>query len=390
MAGRDSAHFIGWMWVRLVRFCCTGGLVLFVAAILISMQSGRAFERGGQLAYVSREGDRSSIYLVDVAHGTRFKLHSSVVSADYTITDLAWSPDGRQLAYIMRIFRDQWSGVLVLDVDRGSTHLVYQQIAQNFVWNSESSVHQSANVNTQVAQKFSFEWMPDSRQIAVLGHDSTGFNFTLVDVGEGSIQQFASHAEPVRALAWSPGDHRLAYASTETGSEDIWLWDMSGGDARRLTTGPAQDRCPVWSDDGTAIAFVSDRSDVNRLYVMKADEWQAYQIAELLVPASCRKWTAELAWSPDGTEIAFITGGSKPDQLFVVRADGSDLRQLTHDPAWLRIESHPDWSPDGERIAFEAVVNGSQTIIVSDRFGTVLHQITPEIGEAMYPVWRPM
>jgi Tol biopolymer transport system component len=58
-----------------------------------------------------------------------------------------------------------------------------------------------------------------------------------------------------RAPVWSPGGHRLAVVIEDVGGVDVWVIDVRGRAARRVTTGPARERAPRWSADGRRIEF---------------------------------------------------------------------------------------------------------------------------------------
>lgn len=140
----------------------------------------------------------------------------------------------------------------------------------------------------------------------------------------------------------------------------IWTMNPDGSSPTRITDdqtrteklpdfSPVYDHSPVWSPDGTKIAFISNRDYLFTLYVMNADGSNSRRVGDLSEPS-------EPAWSPDGNKIAFslgrrvTVGMDKPTaNIFVVNVDGSGLTQLTHD-AGLNI--NPAWSPDGKQIAF--------------------------------------
>jgi dipeptidyl aminopeptidase/acylaminoacyl peptidase len=61
--------------------------------------------------------------------------------------------------------------------------------------------------------------------------------------------------------AWSPDGQYIAYSSDRGGKLDIWVQQVSGGDAVQVTKGPGHNWQPDWSPDGKYIAYRSDRGD---------------------------------------------------------------------------------------------------------------------------------
>ncbi|MBA2359662.1 MAG: PD40 domain-containing protein [Actinobacteria bacterium] len=74
----------------------------------------------------------------------------------------------------------------------------------------------------------------------------------------GSAQHVAirNGAEP----AWSPDGRRLAYGSLRNGRVDVYVANVDGSSARRLTRGPRDNESPSWSPDGRSILFTSFRN----------------------------------------------------------------------------------------------------------------------------------
>ena len=71
--------------------------------------------------------------------------------------------------------------------------------------------------------------------------------------------------------AFSPDGRFIAYASDKSGNFDIWVQQLSGGDAVQVTKSAAADTQPAWSPDGSTIAFRSER-DGGGIYVVPAVE----------------------------------------------------------------------------------------------------------------------
>lgn len=112
------------------------------------------------------------------------------------------------------------------------------------------------------------------------------------------------------------------------------------------------DAYPVWSPDGTLIAYTHH---LNRgpVRVVNADGTGAHSITDGYTSA------LPVTWSPDGRRIAFVVypgAGAGSDGIFVVNVDGSGLTRITGAGGGV---SRLAWSPDGSLIAFMALVSGT-------------------------------
>ncbi len=180
------------------------------------------------------------------------------------------------------------------------------------------------------------------------------------EIVEGSVHEepWVSNISP----RLSPDGTRIAYAvyngNVVFGHKwDIYTARVDGSDRSRLTKDGNLDTNPVWSPDGSRIAFVSGRkyegTTRRRVYTMKADGSDVRMVA-----APTAEFADEIkppAWSPDGHQIAFtaeelyysVDGDTRREyNLYVVGADGSNLRNVG------KAHTSPVWSPDGQRLAF--------------------------------------
>jgi dipeptidyl aminopeptidase/acylaminoacyl peptidase len=108
-------------------------------------------------------------------------------------------------------------------------------------------------------------------------------------------------------LSVSPDAARIVFALAATVSEhgvsvpsDLWLTDV-GGDPMQLTTGPSNDASPVWSPDGTRVAFVSDQilAGHHLPYVMTPG-------GDATLVTTLRGNAEQLAWSGDGRRLLVL------------------------------------------------------------------------------------
>ena len=106
------------------------------------------------------------------------------------------------------------------------------------------------------------------------------------------------------------------------------------------------DDTPRFSPDGSRIAFVSTRTGWEEIWIAPSDCGSAFQLTRFnqLGVGSPR-------WSPDGRTIAFDRTFNGNTDIFTIKVDGTDLRQLTQDEA---IENMPSWSANGEWIYFSS------------------------------------
>lgn len=143
-----------------------------------------------------------------------------------------------------------------------------------------------------------------------------------------------------------PAHGRIVFMSSRDGPFEIFLMNADGSDQTKLTNLPVWNDAPVWSPDGTMIAWSHSRDENGGIYIMNADG--SGQIN--LTPGV---FGFGPSWSPDGSRIAFSahaeTDGFSSDQIFVVNRDGSGLTRLTQTKA---TSFNPRWSPDGSKILF--------------------------------------
>jgi len=149
-----------------------------------------------------------------------------------------------------------------------------------------------------------------------------------------------SHAGVLNARAPAPSPDGSEIAFSYMG--DLWKVPSAGGRAERLTVHEAYDTDPVWSPDGTSIAFTSDRHGNDDVYVMPAGGGEPVRL-------TCHStWDNVECWSRDGEEILFLSDRDNVvEELFVVPADGGAPRRLVRDSAY-----NVSLSPDGRWIAF--------------------------------------
>lgn len=148
---------------------------------------------------------------------------------------------------------------------------------------------------------------------------------------------------------WSPNGTRIAFARPDKVDRDLYVMDVGGRKATRLTNDSLDDFAPDWSVNGQIVW-----SKTNDLWVMNEN---GSGQTELLNETEA---VSDPAWSPTASQIAFSSGageGSGRD-IWIMNAEGTQRTRLTHDarnPG--DDETDPAWSPNGEWIAYEYTPN---------------------------------
>lgn len=173
-----------------------------------------------------------------------------------------------------------------------------------------------------------------------------------------SIHQLTSDANDDAAPVWSPDGTRVAFVRTQSGQQpqpgQIFVMNSDGTGVSRLTCLGSRDDRPAWSPDGSRIAFARSTGKTSAIYVMQADGSNLHLLYQ---PVTA--YAINLAWSPDGKRFAF----GDPPGIAVVNADGTGFRQLTGPSTIQTPDDFPTWSPDSKSIAFD------HSVLTSKEFG---------------------
>jgi Tol biopolymer transport system component len=158
----------------------------------------------------------------------------------------------------------------------------------------------------------------------------------------------------------SPDDSKLAVCirDPQTATRDIWIFDLLRGGKTRLTFDPADDIDPVWSPDGTRIAFTSDRSGQRNIYWKLAD---GSGPEELLLGGNEGQENVE-DWSRDGKYLIYNFGSGSHAALRVLPLAG-DRKPVTYlDTRFATSEGQ--FSPNGRWVAYYSNESGKQEVYV--------------------------
>lgn len=178
---------------------------------------------------------------------------------------------------------------------------------------------------------------------------------------DGWVQQ--GHAE------WSPDGQSLVMFGGNRTSPQIFVTDRQGQNPRQVTDRPGANLDPVFSPDGSTIAFVGCPGSICMF-----NDYEIYTIP--VAGGEATRLTDDGArdhdpyYSPDGTKLAWLTqvSGGLPGvwDVLVADANGANPRRLAGDDG---VTSRPQWSADGQRIIVHRIPPGG------NRFGIFEFQV---------------
>jgi Tol biopolymer transport system component len=313
-----------------------------------------AFEYNGRIAVANADGTNR-----------RFLTAPAGVSAVGVTPDglrccdgsMAWSPDGRRLAFLRSVGREAGlplDDLMVVDADGSNLRILAAGLtpAETYGYGAEGS-------QALVAPA----WSPDGDSLAVTvyPHPTGTLNSRLavVDVGTGELRDplpaaFWSASAP----AWSPDGRELAFvgAATMHDSSGVFVVRTDGSDVRNVSApfgdgGVPTNKRPIWTADGRWLIAAVDTALGGDLVRLATDGTGASVVATGL-PSD----VAAVAISPDGQQAAYYING--PSDPAVDSTPGFGLAAIDLPTGAVRVllvgglqPGYPlTWSPDGKRV----------------------------------------
>jgi Tol biopolymer transport system component len=248
---------------------------------------------------------------------------------------VAWSPDGSQLALAACC----GMGIHIATPDGGNRFLTY------------ASPHSSPYLPSPLA------WSPDGKRLAFHSYDKTlgGSAITVVNTETASLEALGSGSQP----AWSRDGSQIAF----TRDGHLFVMRSAGGQSTQITN-PVQPfvDSPQWAstDSGVLFHFAPWFLRSIRLVGASGDEQHL-------------AYGDHPVWSPDGSRIAFIgrvlsAGLAGTNEMYVMNADGSGVHKVGQ-YSWADVGTCPEvlaWSTDGNYVRF----TGSQGVLLAPADGS--------------------
>jgi Tol biopolymer transport system component len=225
-------------------------------------------------------------------------------------------------------------------------------------------------------------WTADGREILFTSNRADG-NWLLwrIPVSGGVPASEARVGDNVASFGVSREGRVLAYTQQLT-DYNIWRAEITSSRGQssiseKFIASTRLDAAPQYSPDGKSIAFASERSGSNEIWVCNSDGSNPLQVTSFNGPQ-----TGTPRWSPDSKYIACDSRPGGNADIFVIKATGGPPRRLTDETSE---EITPNWSRDGQWIYFTSNRSGTWQLWKTPVDGGAATQITRGGGFAPMP-----
>ncbi|MBZ5598144.1 MAG: S9 family peptidase [Acidobacteriia bacterium] len=189
----------------------------------------------------------------------------------------------------------------------------------------------------------------------------------------------------IGGTAWSPDGKTVAFISNISGRNNLWLVPAEGGWPMQLTISDQRQSAPAWSPDGKWIAYQSDYDGDEQWDIFFASP----KTGQVVNVTNTREIAEESpTWSPDGRYLAYMV---KPKTSSVYEIDIFDTlmretRHLTTGTPKDKMNVGPVWSKDGKWIAYtqQQAKGTDSNVFVAEVATGESTLLTPHQGEHLY------
>jgi tricorn protease len=198
----------------------------------------------------------------------------------------------------------------------------------------------------------------------------------------GDFNQERAHwvktADLIESFDISPEGKRAVFGARG----DVYTVPAKEGSIRNLTRTPGiREQDVAWSPDGKWIAYLSDRTGEQELYLMP----QNGMGKEERVTFDGTMFRLQPAWSPDSTQLLFA---DKSARLFYV--DINDKKPVLIDQGHYADLTDYNWSPDSKWVVYaKAAENGNQVVYLYSLADKKITPVTTDFTDSRNPVFDP-
>jgi Tol biopolymer transport system component/predicted Ser/Thr protein kinase len=188
-------------------------------------------------------------------------------------------------------------------------------------------------------------------------------------------------------IAWTSDGRSIVFASGRSGPTRLWRVSKDGGPPTLILEAPPGSYSPTVDPVGGRLAFNVQQIDTN-VWQLPLDETGGGPAADPSRLIASTLLDGSPDFSPDGKFLAFASNRTGRDQIWISAPDGSAARAITNvSETFISLVGSPRWSPDGTRLVFDARVRGNADVYVIAREGGAWRRLTTDPSSDVIPTW---
>jgi len=220
-----------------------------------------------------------------------------------------------------------------------------------------------------------------STRIAYVTKSASIFNLWVADSDGEGAQSALRSAEPIISPAWAPNGNQLAYVSFESRKPVVYVHEIDTGKRRLVANFKGSNSAPAWSPDGKTLALTLSREGGSQLFLLDANS-TGQDPKRLAASASI---DTEPVFTPDGQAIYFVSDRGGSPQIYKIPLSGGNAERVTFNGSY---NISPSLSPDGRWLAYVSRVAGAYKLHLQD-LSTGQSQVLTDTSADESPSFAP-
>jgi Tol biopolymer transport system component/pimeloyl-ACP methyl ester carboxylesterase/Ca2+-binding RTX toxin-like protein len=334
-------------------------------------------------------GARVDIFTMNANGSDKENLTGSQEEPDPSDGNPVWSPDGKFLSFASE--RDQ---------DTDFRHKIYKMDSEGRQPTQLTRDYAPSDYPLGSGDRAQ-SWSPDGSSLVYATDrdrkilDPTTFGeedgnseiYRVIADGSRQTTNLTNNSGADESPVWSPDGSKIAFVSNRDGNLEIYVMNVDGSQQTRLTNNTGVDGLfgLDWSPNGSRLAFDSYRDENSEIYIMNADGSDQTRLTSNSTTDAAPKW------SPDGSKLVFLRDLSNgvdthDPEIFTMNVDGTDQTNVSNHAS---LDQEPDWSPDGSHFVFSTYRDGNFEIYTMKTDGSDQNNISNSPAHDFGPQWQP-